>query len=252
MRSKQRIWVPFYALFKLYFALLFLGSMLLLYPIFLLLLSRPAYHKTAFKVKRFWAHFLLLGLASPVVMKREASLPDPPYIICPNHSSYLDIIVTYVVLPHFFLFTGKSELLKWPLFNIFFKKMDIAVDRSNPKGAHEAYQRSKRALESGKCVVIFPEGTIPRNTPKLKPFKNGAFKLAVETGVPVVPVSFTCNYRILGDLFHWSGVVKPGIIRGTIHKPITTEKHKPGDFLPLRHQVFTILSEEQERHGNQQ
>lgn len=93
----------------------------------------------------------------------------------------------YNVIPEYFLFMGKYELLRWPLFNMFFKDMNIAVNRGSHVEAAKAFRRAANALDRGTSLALFPEGTIPVFTPRLKPFKDGAFKLAIEKQVPIVP-----------------------------------------------------------------
>src|SRR5688500_15613146 len=176
---------PFRILWKLWFSLNFVLSMLVLYPVFLILLSREKWFPAAFRLMKIWAEFLLVVNGIIYKIKYEA-IPDnkTPYIISPNHCSYLDIILLYCIFPNYLIFMGKQELSKAPLFNIFFKKMNILVDRKSKISAHRAFIRAGKELERKHSVVIFPEGTIPPNTPKLKVFKNGAFRLAIEKQVP--------------------------------------------------------------------
>ncbi|MGB0165544.1 MAG: lysophospholipid acyltransferase family protein, partial [Luteibaculum sp.] len=141
-------------------------------------------------------------------------------IYCPNHSSYLDIIVCYLVIPHKFLFLGKAELLRWPLFRIFFKHMDIAVNRGNKLQAARSVVQCGKALKTGWSLVIFPEGTISKKAPELFPFKPGAFKIAEQFNVDIVPVSFVGNWRVL-NVSHWNSKSLPGRIQAFVHNKLT-------------------------------
>lgn len=225
--------------------------MLLLYPFFYILLSNPKWHGAAFKLKQCWAHLLMFGLLSPVRVKYEGTLPNEAFVICANHTSYIDIIVMYLAIPKLFLFMGKAELLKWPLFNIFFKKMDIAVNRRSSVDAGKAYKKAKQALENGVSMALFPEGTIPNNPPQLKIFKNGAFRLALEQKCPIVPVSFIGNYKVLGgDVHKWNSWARPGLIKVIVHPAIETKSLSETELVPLRNKVFQILEQDQIEHGN--
>ena len=178
-RSKWAIWLlaPFRLLYKLWFLVVFFVSILLLYPLFKFLLAKPSRYPSAFKLMRAWAGFLQWSILAPVKVEKRAPLPPPPYIICANHSSYLDIVQMYNVVPDYFLFMGKHTLRKWPLFRMFFKDMNITVNRTNRVEAARSLERSAAALRKGECIAIFPEGTIPYSAPRLGTFKAGGFQI---------------------------------------------------------------------------
>lgn len=224
--------------------------MAILYPAFYFLLASRKRFKAAFKLKRFWAVFLQLGFLSWVKKEQEEELPKGAFIICSNHSSYLDIIFMYRVIPRYFIFMGKDELLKWPLFRIFFRKQDIAVNRRSASGAAKAIAKARRVLSEGDVLAMFPEGTIPKHAPKLKPFKDGAFKLAIEAQVPIVPVTFVDHWRMLGDVGNFFGRTMPGCSRVVVHKAIPTAGMTDKDLLDLRQQVFNTIDSTLKKHGS--
>ncbi len=193
---------------------------------------------------------LQLGYFSWISKKQEGKWPDGPFIICSNHSSYLDIIFMYRVVPKYFLFMGKEELLKWPLFKLFFKRQDIAVNRGKASSAGLAFKRAKEALRRGEALAIFPEGTIPKNTPQLNRFKDGAFKLAIECQVPVVPITFVNHWKMLRDAENWMGVARPGISKVVVHQPISTIGMSDGDLVTLRQQVFDTIESTLQNNGS--
>jgi 1-acyl-sn-glycerol-3-phosphate acyltransferase len=96
---------------------------------------------------------------------------------------------------------GKYELLKWPLFRIFLKDMHIAVKPWQPHGGRTfPDEGSGRHRPKASVSALFPEGTIPATAPRMKHFKDGAFKLAIDKQVPMVPVTFVNNtWRLFGD-----------------------------------------------------
>src|SRR5436190_3182885 len=159
------MFLPLRCVFKLWFAVVFFTSLVMLYIPFRILLYKPKRYVKAFRLKRRWAFFLHCAIGVPLRVERRAALPEPPYIICCNHSSYLDIIQMYNVVPRYFLFMGKYELLKWPLFNIFFQGMNIAVNRGSHIEAGKAFPRAAQAIDRGTSIAIFPEGTIPAFRP---------------------------------------------------------------------------------------
>lgn len=235
------LFLPLRWVFKLWFALVFFGSLVVLYIPFRILLHKPKRYVRAFRLKRRWAFFLQCAVGVPVRVVQRSALPEPPYIICCNHSSYLDIIQMYNVVPRYFLFIGKYELLKWPLFNIFFKDMNIAVNRGSHIEAAKAFRRAAQAIDRGTSIAIFPEGTIPVFTPRMKPFKDGAFKLAVEKQVPIVPVTFLDHWRYFGEPAELMGRARPGIARAVVHAPILTSGLGEADVIGLRQQVYRTI-----------
>jgi 1-acyl-sn-glycerol-3-phosphate acyltransferase len=186
---------------------------------------------------------IIPGLLLSVKRKVPASKLPKTAVYCGNHVSYLDIIVSYLITPNYFVFMGKQELDKAPLFRIFFREMNILVDRSSNTASHRAFLRAGKDLEKGDSVFLFPEGTIS-SFGKLRGFKNGAFKLAIDKQVPIVPVTYLNNWKLLqnGGFFKAHG--RPGISRVVIHEPIPTVGMTEKDLLSLRTKVYEIIQKE--------
>jgi 1-acyl-sn-glycerol-3-phosphate acyltransferase len=235
------LFLPTRWLYKGWFGFVFFSSLVVLYIPFRVLLYTPQRYYKAFRLKRAWACFLAYASGVPPRIVRQARLPEPPYVICCNHSSYLDIIQMYNAVPRYFLFIGKYELLKWPLFNIFFKGMNIAVNRNDRVEAAKAFRKAAQAIDRGTSIAIFPEGTIPAHTPRMKPFKDGAFKLAIEKQVPIVPITFVDHWRLFGEPLEPFARARPGMARVVIHDPVPTSGLGEADLAALRHRVFTAI-----------
>jgi 1-acyl-sn-glycerol-3-phosphate acyltransferase len=170
-----------------------------------------------------------------------------------NHVSYLDTVYFYALTCDEFVFLGKGELLKWPLFRLFFRTTDIPVHRGSPAKAAQAMKLAARALNEGKCLAIYPEGTIPHSAPRLSRFKNGAFRLAAETGVPIVPVTWTTNHQIIKDPLPLWLPTFPQKARAIIYKPIIPQGAENPDILHLRDMTFKVIESalsEYEQHRN--
>ena len=230
-------------LWKLYYAIAFTIAFLLLYPLFFMLLKNERGYPTAFVLTRVVALFSVYSSRISLSVKNEAILnPKQSYVLCCNHTSYLDIVLTYCIFNNYFVFMAKKELLSIPLFGNFFKDMDIAVDRKSKVGAHRAIVRAGKDLDKGHSVVMFPEGTIAPNAPTMKNFKNGPFKLAIDKQVPIVPITFLSNYKILPAKNNYYKYGGPGIAKVVIHKPIPTAGMGEKDLIPLLEQVRDIIS----------
>jgi len=230
-------------LWKIYVFLWFTLLLLLFYPFYLIFLLNKKHFNKGFNL--LLVHTGVLMYLCGIIMRVENKhhiKKGQAYVITPNHSSYLDIIILYQTFTQYFVFMGKKELANVPVFNIFFKKMNITVDRKSASSGKKAIDRCAYELEEGHSVVLFPEGTIPKNVPKLLPFKNGAFKLAIEKQVPVIPITFVTNYKRLEMAGLFAGKAGPGIAKAFIHEPIPTVGMTEEDLVPLRDKVFNIIN----------
>lgn len=241
---KEIIQRPFVIFWKTWFFMSFLVSGLVLFPIFKLLF---AFDKNlwALYLLKFWGVFVRYSTGLILYKKGDLQLPKAPYIIVSNHSSYLDIVFMFALIPDYFAFLGKAELEKWPIVQMFFKSgMQIPVPRASRKGSHEAYNKSKKAIEDGTCLVIFPEATIPNYAPKMRAFKNGAFRLAIETQVPIVPISFPNNYKRMKSGGFLKAFGSPGLAPAIFHGSISTVGMREEDIVPLRDRIFNIIDKD--------
>lgn len=244
MTSVRKIW-------RFFFFLNAVITFLVLYPAFWFLLRNEKTFPQVFRLKRWWSKFLIgiPGIRYKVVEESQVQWPEP-CIICPNHGSYLDIIMTYRVLPHYFHFMGKAELKKVPLFNSFFDRMNILVDRSSIVNSHKAFVRAAEDLDKGISIAIFPEATIPDCTPALGKLKNGAFKLAIEKQVPIVPIVYLDNWKSLPDgprKRTFPGM--PTFLRVVIHDPISTKGMTEADLNRLKEQYKSVMDKTLELYG---
>lgn len=231
-------------LWKCWISLNFGLGLLLLYPFFLVLLSTPRLYPSAFFLMRVLAHWIAYASFLFPSVKRQAKLSElQPCIYIANHNSYLDILMAYVLLPHYFLFMGKREIEDAPLLKVFFRDMNILVNRKSNVDAHRAFLRASQELDKGRSIFIFPEGGIIHRGPQLHRFKNGAFRLAIEKQLPVVPITFRNNFDRLQTGSFLMAKAGPGIVKVIIHKPIFTKGMSENDLVPLREECFRIISE---------
>ncbi len=162
-----------------------------------------------------------------------------------NHTSMLDIMLMLYVSKNPFVFIGKKELEKIPLFGFFFKRVCIMVDRDNSGSRTGVYRRAQRRLAQGLSICIFPEGGVPDDeTILLDEFKDGAFKMAISHTIPVVPVTFYDNKKRFSFSFFSGG---PGRIRAKVHSFFETGILDETDKGTLREEVRTVILEELEK-----
>lgn len=137
-----------------------------------------------------------------------------------NHTSMTDIMLMLAAVKNPFVFVGKKELAKIPLFGFFYKRTCILVDRSSPESRRAVFLRAQRRLKQGLSICIFPEGGVPDESVLLDEFKDGAFRLAINHQIPIVPLTFADNKKRFSYTFFSGG---PGKMRAKIHKFIDTK-----------------------------
>ena len=143
------------------------------------------------------------------------------YMLIANHTSMIDIMLMLHLVKNPFVFVGKRELARIPIFGFFYKRTCILVDRSSSKSRVEVFESAQRRLSQGLGVCIFPEGGIPDDTSiVLDSFKDGAFHLAIEHQIPIVPMIFYDNKKRFPFSF-FKG--KPGTMRVKILPFIETK-----------------------------
>lgn len=215
----------------------------LFFPFFAVLLLRQQWFPLVFKLKKVWAHCILWPAL--IFYKIEGNFKPKPgeaFVFCPNHTSYLDIMLIYISIPVYFHTMGKAELRKVPFFRRFFDKMNIPVNRKSKMDSHRAFHRAASDIEKGISITLFPEGTIHHNGPRIGRFKNGPFRLAIQQQVPVVPITFLDNWVLLPDDF-LKRVGHPGRSHVIIHDPIPTIGMTEADMETLKTKVFQVMKE---------
>lgn len=235
----------FGAIYKIYCLCFFALSLILFYPFFKLIFISKKGYPIAFKLMRIYTVVIHVFLMIPIRLKRPMPvLPDGPFIICPNHSSFFDIPCLYFIFKQYFTFVGKKEITKWPLFRVFYTSgMNILVDRNDKSGAGSSFKRMLYEIDLGHPLMMFPEGTITKNAPHLGEFKEGAFRIAVQKQIPIVPITFLNNYKRLERKGFFSGHASPGFCDVIIHEPILTIGKVKADIPDLIKQVKQIISE---------
>lgn len=189
-----------------------------------LMLIRSMFPRSAYATYRMgrmwnWTVAKFMGLKF-TISGTEKIVPGTSYIITPNHQSFADILALFVNLPVPFRWVIKKELLKIPLFGKALGSTGaICLDRSDRERSVKSLQEGTNKLGGGWSVLIYPEGT---RTPDglLHAFKKGAFMMAVQTGISILPV--TCNgaFKVMPKN---TLLFTPGHVTLAIGDPILTE-----------------------------
>ena len=229
-----RIW--FYALVAL--------PILIFFPFLLLFtLNEKTYHQFFWMARNLWARPILYGMGCPPKVTYDQKLErGKSYMLVANHTSMLDIMLMLHVSGNPFVFVGKKELVKIPLFGFFYKRVCIMVDRDNSGSRTGVYRRAQRRLGQGLSICIFPEGGVPDDeNVLLDEFKDGAFKMAISHKIPAVPITFYDNKKRFSFTLFSGG---PGRVRAKVHRFFETGILDEEDKNTLREEVRAIILNE--------
>ncbi|MGS2725640.1 lysophospholipid acyltransferase family protein [Psychroserpens sp. BH13MA-6] len=211
----------FWVFYRIWFYVLVAIPIIILLPILVISILKESWYPFFFRLARLWARFILFGMGFRVKIQREQSpQPDKSYMFIANHTSMADIMLMLVTVKNPFVFVGKKELAKIPLFGFFYKRTSILVDRSSAKSRQAVFLRAQRRLKQGMSICIFPEGGVPDEHIILDDFKDGAFRMAINHQIPIVPITFMDNKKRFSYTFFSGG---PGPMRVKVHTFIPTK-----------------------------
>lgn len=221
-----------------------------LFPFILVCIKIKKLNRYGTKLTNFWADVFFVVVGMPVQIEHRFK-PDiqKNYVFVANHFSYLDVAVGMKVVRNYFSYMGKSSVKNIPLLGYMFAKLHIQVDRSDKNSRSKSMLRSKKALDSGRSLFIMPEGGIvSQEIPKMhQPFKDGAFLLAIGSGVPIVPITFLNLYEIMPDkTIFW------GLPKVVVHEPIETAGFTKENLEELKSEVYRVIQNElnADKNGN--
>jgi len=198
----------------IYFIFLFIAWIIPAWAIVLFFKDERAagrYTSSALKVL-----FALAGSRVRVIGKEYMNAPGPKIYVA-NHASYFDVLPLMLGRGVPYRFVAKSEVLNMPFIGTFLKKMGhLSFDRKNIGARRQAAQNIEEVLRAGDSVFVFPEGTFVPEA-GIRPFQLGAFKAAVDTGAPLIPVSLAGTRSFLRDR---TFLPSPGNVTITLSPPI--------------------------------
>lgn len=233
----------FRIIWAIYGVLLFLLMMLIGIP-YLLFNSAFFSEKTGLRRNIWYLHhiftivfFTLIGVRIKV-LGRENIDRRQSYVMVGNHQTALDFIVNGYAFPGIFRFLAKQELQKIPIFGFVVKKMCLTVDRKNAISRARSVVQLKKELEEGVSVFIYPEGSRNKTNEALGPFYDGAFRIAIQTKAPILPVTILNMERICRpgeiDLF-------PGALYIQYETPIPTAHLGSESVETLKNEVRNLM-----------
>ncbi len=186
----------------------------------------------------------LIGVRSRLVMR--APLPEGPVVFVANHQNALDVLVTSARLPRPFVYVARHELRTWPIVGwVLEKTACVFIDRSNARRAVETLRAAGVRIRGGESVLLFPEGGRSfRHMPE--PFMRGSFLLALEAGVPIVPVTLVGNAGVLDEKAH---LARTGETRVVLSAPVETAGLTRADSAELSARIQGVIEAELSAFG---
>ena len=233
-------------LWNAWFYILSTVSITICFPLLLLCLLREKWYSGIYFLARyFWSPFILFGMGFiPLVRHKSKINYNKQYVFVANHLSMIDIMMVFMTIKKPAVFIGKSELDRLPLFATIYKRAAILVDRDSASSRKSVYYQAKNKLKIGFNIMLYPEGLVPEPNVLLAPFKNGAFSLAIQHQIPIVPITLPdCKKRFPFQFSYKYWVGKPGIIRANVHRAIETVGMTKEDIPALKEKVHQFMTE---------
>ncbi len=187
----------FYIIWRSWFYMMMGLPLIVLFPILFIATSRAEWYPFFFKIVRLWAKWVLYTTGFIPIRKDGIFLEKGrSFMIVANHTSMLDVMLMLHTIKNPFVFVGKKELVKIPIFGFFYKRSCILVDRNSPRSRKEVYDQCQERISQGLSICIFPEGGVPDDESIiLDDFKDGAFRMAIEHQLPILPLVFPDNKK---------------------------------------------------------
>ena len=232
----------FYSIYVWLIAIPILAVVTILVALSTIILS-PLFpnNKISYFPARFWGRcFCFLLFVRVEISGMEHINPRESYVFALNHQSYFDIFVVYGWLPNIFKWIMKAELRKIPFVGLACQAAGhIFIDRSSSIAATKSIEKAKEQLRNGVSVVIFPEGT-RTFTGKMQSFKRGAFRIATDLKLPIVPATLVGSFE---RLKRGSAHFTHGKIQLHIHQPIDVKQYLPDNVQGLIDDTWEMVNE---------
>lgn len=188
----------------------------------------------------FWARLTAYAAFMRLrITGRDNIDPSQSYVIVVNHQSAMDIIALYGWLGIDFRWVMKQEIRKVPFLGYAcYRVGHVYIDRKNQAAAIQSLEAAKERIHSGTSVLFFPEGTRTASS-ALKPFKKGAFKMALDLGLPILPITLNGTDHVMPTK---SLDLMPGKVDLTIHKAIATDGMTEADIEDVMQKSFDAIN----------
>lgn len=230
-------------LFRIWFYVLVAIPIFAMLPLLLISVIKESWYPLYYRMAQFWARFILYGCGFwPQVKRLQDTIDGKSYMYIANHTSITDIMLMLHCVRQPFVFVGKQELARFPLFGFLYRRTCILVDRKDAKSRRAVFESAQKKLKMGYGICIFPEGRVPDDYNLIiDNFKDGAFRLAIEHQLPIVPLVFYDNKKRFSYQFEFAS---PGRMRAKILPFVDTENITPDGRRQLRDHCYELIKAE--------
>lgn len=228
--------------FAFWAMLWFLMTMLLvILPTWLLgMIKEPKRTYLFIQLARIWMAVWLPAVGIRLIIKgKEKFIKGENYVVVCNHNSYMDAPVTSPGIPGGNKTISKIEMAKIPLFGMIYKRGSVLVDRKSEESRLKSYTYMKRVLDMGLHMCIYAEGTRNKTNLPLKEFKDGAFRLAIETKKAIIPAVIFNTKKVLPQhkmFYFWPSKIEMHFLDAVETKDLTIQ-----DVKALKEKVFELM-----------
>ncbi len=199
------------------------------------------YGTISYQFLKLWSWtFSKLNFIPYEIYGKENIHPGKSYVYISNHTSYLDIPGVCLTVPTQIRPLAKKELKKIPVFGWIASNAAIIVDRSSNESRRKSMDHLKDVLKRGISILIFPEGTQNRSKEPLQPFYDGAFRIAIETQQPVLPMVILGAGELMPPK---QFTIKHGTIKIRVLQEIPTMGLKLADLPVLKEKVISLMTQ---------
>ncbi len=231
-------------LYLIYALLVFFALMLVIFPIAIIgsLFGPVKGGNFIFMLCTIWADIWYF-----LIFIRHKNIYEEPlrkgqsYVFVANHISYLDATIIPKSIRQPVRALGKIEIAKIPVFGFIYKNAIVTIDRSSTEHRARSVLKLKSILAKGISIFVFPEGTFNQTSQPLKDFYDGAFRIAIDAGVPIKPILYLDTFNRLKPESIFS--LNPGINRAIFLKEISVEGLTINDIKSLKDKVYNIMAE---------
>ncbi len=196
----------------------------------------------------FWARSIFAGIGIRIACKHLHELDcSASYVFVCNHQILLDIPLAALAIKCPFAYVSKAGLARVPFLGQAIRySPSVFVDRSNPRRSYESIKRAGEQIRNGTSVIIYPEGARSYER-ALQPFMKGAFLLALEAGVSIVPVTILDAYDVLNERKH---LARPGLVHVVVGKPIALCGTTRSELPALMEKVYRAIEDQFDMEWN--
>lgn len=241
---------PLRVLYSLYAFVLFIALMIpvFVWSLFVIPFGKIRGGNMLYKACMLWGDVWLV-----LIFIRHKNIYEGPleknasYIFVSNHISYFDIPIIVKTFRMPIRPLGKAEMARIPIFGYIYKNAIVTVERGSAPNRAKSVAQLKSVIRKGVSVLVFPEGTFNETGKPLKDFYDGAFRIAIETGTPIIPVLMLDTY----DRLHYKSIfsLTPGRSRSVFLPPVFTQGLEQQDVPLLKEKVFKIMDERLRHYG---